>query len=89
MRETSTSDIERINVIILLVGSLASIVAMRDFVHFFSFAAASAIMVLNFRLLRRLSNPALGQRKHSVLHHRAFDGLSVDSHQPGCDRLQP
>jgi hypothetical protein len=54
MRETSTSDIERINVIILLVGSLASIVAMRDFVHFFSFAAASAIMVLNFRLLRRL-----------------------------------
>ncbi len=54
MRETSTSDIERINVIILLVGSLASIVIMRDFVHFFSFAVASAIMTLNFRLLRKL-----------------------------------
>jgi hypothetical protein len=27
---------------------------MRDFVHFFSFAVASAIMTLNFRLLRKV-----------------------------------
>ena len=54
MRETSISDIERINVIILLIGSIASAVIMRDFVHFFSFAVASAIMILNFRLLRRV-----------------------------------
>jgi hypothetical protein len=54
MRETSISDIERINVIILLIGSIASALIMRDFVHFFSFAVASAIMTLNFRLLRKV-----------------------------------
>jgi hypothetical protein len=54
MRETSTNDIERINVIILVVGSIGSAIIMRDFVHFFSFAVASAIMTLNFRLLRKV-----------------------------------
>jgi hypothetical protein len=54
MRETSTNDIERINVIILVVGSIASAMIMRDFTHFFSFAVASAIMTLNFRLLRKV-----------------------------------
>jgi hypothetical protein len=54
MRETSTSDIERINVIILAVGSIASAIIMRDFTHFFSFAVASAIMTLNFRLLTKV-----------------------------------
>ncbi len=54
MRETSISDIERINVIILLTGSLASAVIMRDFVHVFSFAVGSAIMTINFRLLRKV-----------------------------------
>jgi hypothetical protein len=54
MRETSTNDIERINIIILVVGSIASAMIMRDFVHFFSFAVASAIMTLNFRLLRKV-----------------------------------
>lgn len=54
MRETSTSDIERINVIILAIGSIASAIIMRDFTHFFSFAVASAIMTLNFRLLTKV-----------------------------------
>ena len=54
MRETTLSDVERINVIVLLVGSAASIVIMRDFRCFFSFAVASAIMILNFRYLRRI-----------------------------------
>jgi hypothetical protein len=54
MRETTTSDIERMNVFILIIGSIASAIIMRDFVHFFSFAVASAIMTLNFRLLRKV-----------------------------------
>ena len=54
MRETTASEIERINVIILLVGSAVSIIVMRSFVHFFSFAVASSIMILNFRYLRRI-----------------------------------
>ena len=54
MRETTASEIERINVIILLVGSAVSIIVMRSFTHFFSFAVASAIMILNFRYLRRI-----------------------------------
>ena len=54
MRETTTSEIERINVIILVLGSLASLAVMRDFQHFFSFAVASSIMTLNFRYLRKI-----------------------------------
>ncbi len=54
MRETTVSDIERINVIILVLGSIAAIVIMRDFKHFFSFAVASAIMTVNFRLIRKI-----------------------------------
>jgi hypothetical protein len=54
MRETTASEIERINVIILLAGSAVSIIVMRSFTHFFSFAVASAIMILNFRYLRRI-----------------------------------
>jgi hypothetical protein len=50
----STSDVERFNVIVLIVGSIASLLIMRDFRHFFSFAVASAIMTLNFRLLRSI-----------------------------------
>jgi hypothetical protein len=54
MRETTTSEIEHINVAILVLGSLASLAIMRDFQHFFSFAVASAIMTLNFRYLRKI-----------------------------------
>jgi hypothetical protein len=54
MRETTVSEIERINVVILVLGSLASLVIMRDFQHFFSFAVASSIMTLNFRYLRKI-----------------------------------
>ena len=54
MRETTIGDIEKINVLILVLGSLASMVIMRDFTYFFSFAVASAIMTLNFRLLRKI-----------------------------------
>jgi len=54
MRETTASDIERINVIILVLGSIASMLIMRDFTYVFSFAVASAVMTLNFRFLRRI-----------------------------------
>jgi len=54
MRETTIGDIEKINVCILILGSIASMVIMRDFTYLFSFAVASAIMTLNFRLLRRI-----------------------------------
>ncbi len=54
MRETTIGEIERINVIILLLGSAASIIIMRDVRCLFSFAVASSIMILNFRYLRRI-----------------------------------
>jgi hypothetical protein len=54
MKETTISDIERINVIILVLGSILSIVIMREFKYLFSFAVASSIMTLNFRLLKKI-----------------------------------
>jgi hypothetical protein len=54
MKETAISDIERINVIILVIGCILSLVIMRDFKHFFSFAVASAIVTLNFRFLKKI-----------------------------------
>ncbi len=54
MREATASDIERINVGILVLGSLASGFIMRDFVYVFSFGVASAMMTLNFRLLTKI-----------------------------------
>jgi hypothetical protein len=54
MRETTANDIERLNVIILLVGSMASIIIMRNYRYLFSFGVASAIMTLNFRMLRKI-----------------------------------
>jgi hypothetical protein len=54
MRETLLNDIEKINIILLVVGSLVSAVITRDFVHFLSFALGSAIMTLNFRFLRKM-----------------------------------
>ncbi|MBA4391390.1 MAG: hypothetical protein C0399_10685 [Syntrophus sp. (in: bacteria)] len=54
MKETTISDIERINVAILIIGSILSLLIMKDFRHLFSFAVASAIMILNFRILRKI-----------------------------------
>lgn len=54
MKETTTTEVERTNVAILVLGSLASLAIMRDFRHFYSFAAASSIMTLNFRYLRKI-----------------------------------
>ena len=54
MKETKISDIERINVIVLVIGSILAMVIMRDFKYVFSFAVASAIMTLNFRFLKKI-----------------------------------
>jgi hypothetical protein len=59
MRETTSSDIERINVAILIIGSIATIFVMREFRYLFSFAVASAIMTLNFRLLKKIIESGL------------------------------
>jgi hypothetical protein len=60
MKETTASDIERINIIILVLGSILSILIMRDFRYFFSFAVASAIMTMNFRFLRKIMEGVFG-----------------------------
>jgi hypothetical protein len=54
MRETSVIDIERVNVCVLVLGSLLSLVIMREFKYFFSFGVGSSMMVLNFRFLRKI-----------------------------------
>jgi hypothetical protein len=59
MKETKISDIERINVIVLVIGSILAMVIMRDFKFVFSFAVASAIMALNFRFLKKIIEGSL------------------------------
>jgi len=54
MKVTKISDIERINVIVLVIGSILAMVIMREFKYVFSFAVASAIMTLNFRFLKKI-----------------------------------
>jgi len=54
MKETKISDIERVNVIVLIIGSILAMVIMREFKYVFSFAVASAIMTLNFRFLKKI-----------------------------------
>jgi hypothetical protein len=68
MKETTLSDIERTNVIVLLLGSILSVVIMREFKYFFSFAVASSIMTLNFRFLRKIieggfSSPSVNKKE--------------------------
>ena len=53
MQEEMLTEIERINVIVLVIGCLASTVIMREFRYVFSFGIGSAIMTLNFRFLRK------------------------------------
>lgn len=54
MKELKISDIEHINLAILILGSAATILIMREFKYLFSFAVASAIMTMNFRFLRKI-----------------------------------
>ena len=48
------SEIERFNMALFILGSLGSLVVMRQFTYFFSFAVGSAIMTLNFRFLKKI-----------------------------------
>jgi hypothetical protein len=54
MREITIANVEHTNVAILIIGSLAVLIATRDYMALFSFAVASAIVTLNFRLLKKL-----------------------------------
>ncbi|MCX5806598.1 MAG: hypothetical protein NT010_11120 [Proteobacteria bacterium] len=54
MKETTISNIEHVNVIVLVIGSILSILIMREFKYLFSFALASSIMTLNFRFLKKI-----------------------------------
>ncbi|MCX8023521.1 MAG: hypothetical protein N2745_12215 [Syntrophorhabdaceae bacterium] len=54
MREITVVEVEHTNIAILIVGSLVILIATRDFMSFFSFAVASAIVTINFRLLKKI-----------------------------------
>ena len=54
MREASIAEIEKLNLALLILGSIGVIMATRDVMAFFSFVVASAIVTLNFRLLKRI-----------------------------------
>ena len=61
MKETKITDIERVNVIILVIGSILAMVVMREFKYVFSFAVASAMMTLNFRFIKKIIEGALSK----------------------------
>jgi hypothetical protein len=67
MKETTISDIERINVIVLVIGSILAMVIMREFKYVFSFAVASAIMTLNFRFLKKIIEGGLLEAKNKKI----------------------
>jgi hypothetical protein len=54
MREITVTQVERCNMAIFLLGSIGIAVITRDLMAFFSFAVASAIVILNFRLLKKI-----------------------------------
>lgn len=54
MREITVTQVERFNLVIFILGSIAVAVFIRDVMAFFSFAVASAIVILNFRLLKNI-----------------------------------
>ena len=62
MREISITEIERYNVAILVLGSLIIMVATREIAAFFSFVVASAIVTLNFRLLKNIIKKLLAKQ---------------------------
>ena len=70
MKETTINDIERVNVFILILGSILILLITREFKYFFSFAVASSIMTLNFRFLKKIIQGGFGQsqvRKKDLL----------------------
>ncbi len=70
MKETTINDIERINVFILILGSILILLITREFKYFFSFAVASSIMTLNFRFLKKIIQGGFAQpqvRKKDLL----------------------
>jgi hypothetical protein len=54
MREITVTQVERCNMALFLLGSIGIAVITRDLMAFFSFAVASAIVILNFRLLKKI-----------------------------------
>jgi hypothetical protein len=54
MKEITVTQVERCNLAIFILGSIAVAVFIRDIMAFFSFAVASAIVTLNFRLLKNI-----------------------------------
>ncbi len=54
MREITITQVERCNIAVFVLGSLAIAVLIRDLMAFFSFAVASAIVIFNFRLLKHI-----------------------------------
>lgn len=54
MREITVTQVERCNMALFLLGSIGIAVITRDLMAFFSFAVASAIVILNFRLLKNI-----------------------------------
>jgi len=59
IKKTTISNIEHINLAVLVIGSVITIVVMREFKCLFSFAVASAIMTLNFRFLKKIVEDGL------------------------------
>lgn len=54
MREITVTQVERCNMAIFVLGSLAIAVFVRDLMAFFSFSVSSAIVLLNFRFLKQI-----------------------------------
>lgn len=54
MREITIANVEHTNVAILILGCLVSYAISRDYMAVFSFAVASAIVIVNFRLLKKI-----------------------------------
>jgi len=63
MKETIISEIERLNFIVFLLGSILSLIIMKEYKYFFSFAVASAIITLNFRFLKKIVESGFGKSK--------------------------
>ncbi len=64
-KEVTITDIEHINIAVLVIGSVITILIMQEFKYFFSFAVASAIMTLNFRFLKKILEGGLLSSKVS------------------------
>ncbi len=54
MREISITEVERLNIAVLVLVAIGIVIATRDVMSFFSFVVASAIATLNFRLLKKI-----------------------------------